>query len=923
MRRLTLALLAIGLTAGCSDNPSAVRIRPAGVQLAAGQNGTGILISGLTVNVCQTGTQRFVQGTITVLNEGAVATAGLTLNPHVQSKSGRGPFQDLAAAGQVIVPDDQIPAGQSETYSYSIPFTPVAGTLYRLNALVTITNHSGSLGTPKGPEPKGDFSAQTVVTCGEDPPRNHPPQVSITAPPTGTAVTQGTQVTFTGTASDAEEGNVSSSIAWSSNLSGSLGSGASVSSTTLASGTHTVTASVTDTQGALAQASITLIVNPVVVNTPPVVQITVPTNNSSFTAGDNVTFTGTATDAEQGNLSASIAWTSSLNGSLGSGASVSTTSLSQGTHTITASVIDGGGLPGSASITVTINAAPPPPPPNPCATPTPAGFTKSWIGDVSTDWTSAGNWSPSGAPAASDNVFICAGRPNQPTLAANTTINDLRVENGATLTITETRVLTATGNVNAGTTIVGLGTVLMTGATKTFQGTFSNLIIGANGTIAAAAATTVVGNLTVRSPAGGIANLDVAGQTIHVTGAFETSGEGGVPTDNFARFTMDGNADVLDIDGNVNLIGGNSAGLLTAGALRVGGNFTAGCGNSQEFLPSGTHQVVFDGTSLQIVSLCVLNAPTQNKLFNVQVTNAAGANFQGVIIAGNLTVSSGASAIFEGPFNTLTRIFGNVTTGAGSSLSGAAGFTIGGVLSVSGSYSVATTVFAGAGPQSIPVVTYQNVEVRTNGNALLAGATTIAGNLTIANPPSGSANLILNGNTLHVTGNLTTLAGTFTMTSASDVLDVDGTVSLSEGNSIGKLTAGVMRVAGNFTAGCGTFTEFVPSATHRVVLDGTSAQVVSLCGSTSAVDRNRFFDLTVSNSAGVGYQISTLVAHDLLLTGSMTVSGGITLNVTNTITVQSGATLTNGGTINAGTCVKNAGGTVTNTGTINCGSGSL
>lgn len=921
MRRLTLALLAILFAAGCGDNPSGIHLKPAGVQLDQGQNGTGILVSGLTLSLCQSDGQRFVQGTITVQNEGSVATAGLTLNPHVQYKPSRGPFQDLAGASQVIVPATQIAAGASETYPFSIPFTPVAGTKYRLAALVTITNHSGSLGTPKGPEPKGDLSTDNAVPCGETPPRNVPPQISITAPATGTAVTQGAQATFTGTASDFEDGNLTGSIAWSSNISGSLGTGASVSTTTLAVGTHTITASVTDTQGAQAQASITFVVNPIVVNTPPGVQITAPANNSSFTVGTNVTFTGTATDAEQGNLSASIAWASNVNGSLGTGASVSTTALSQGTHTITASVTDGGGLPGSASITVTINAVQPPP--NPCATATPAGFTKSWIGDVSTDWASAGNWSPSGAPAATDNVFICAGRPNQPTLSVNTTINDLRVENTATLIVTESRVLTATGNVNAGTTIVGLGSVLMTGANKTFQGTFPNLIIGANGTIAAAAATTVVGNLLVRSPVGGIANLDVAGQTIHVTGAFETSGEGGVPTDNFARFTMDGNADVLDIDGNVNLFGGNSAGLLTAGALRVGGNFTAGCGNSWEFLPSGTHQVVFDGTSLQTVSLCVLNAPTQNHLFNVQVTNAAGANFQGVIIAGNLTVSTGASAIFEGPFNTLTRISGNVTSSAGSSLSGAAGFAIGGVLSVSGSYAVATTVFAGVGTQNIPVVTYQNVEVRTNGNAMLTGATTIAGNLTIANPPGGSANLTLNGNTLHVTGNFTTLAGTFTMTSASDVLDVDGIVSLSEGNSIGKLTAGVMRVAGSFTAGCGTFTEFVPSGTHRVVLDGTSAQLVSLCGSTSAVDRNRFFDLTVSNSAGVSYQVSTLVAHDLLLTGSMTVNAGITLNVTNTITVQSGGTLTNGGTINAGTCLKNAGGTVTNTGTINCGSGSL
>jgi hypothetical protein len=360
--------------------------------------------------------------------------------------------------------------------------------------------------------------------------------------------------------------------------------------------------------------------------------------------------------------------------------------------------------------------------------------------------------------------------------------------------------------------------------------------------------------------------------------------------------------------------------LLTAGQLRVGGNFTAACGNGREFLPSGTYLVVFDGVSPQTVSLCLLNVTPQNHLPNVSVFNTAGVHFQGTIIAGNLSLSTSAAVVFDGFANPVTRVQGSVTTGLLASLSGPAGLAVGGLLSVLGPYSVGTTIFTGTNGQVIPTLTYQNVEVQTNGSAVLAGATTVNGNLRIANPVGGTANLMLNGQSLHVTGDFSTAAGTFTMSSAADELDVDGAVNLSEGNSTGKLTAGIMRVAGNFTAACGTFTEFVASATHRVVLDGTSAQLVSLCGS-NATTQNHFFDLTVSNSAGVSYQTTTFVTNNLLLTGSMTV--GTTLNVTNTITVQAGATLTNSGTINAGTCVKNAGGTVNNTGTITCGSGGL
>ncbi len=91
-------------------------------------------------------------------------------------------------------------------------------------------------------------------------------------------------------------------------------------------------------------------------NTPPAVSITAPANGSSFAQGASVSFSGTATDTQDGNLSANLAWTSSINGSIGSGASFSTSTLSVGTHTITASVTDTGGLNGSAQISITINA---------------------------------------------------------------------------------------------------------------------------------------------------------------------------------------------------------------------------------------------------------------------------------------------------------------------------------------------------------------------------------------------------------------------------------------------------------------------------------------------------------------------------------------------------------------------------------------
>ena len=184
---------------------------------------------------------------------------------------------------------------------------------------------------------------------------NTPPVVTITAPTDGTSVDFGTNLTFTGTANDTEEGDLSANLSWSSDLDGNIGNGASFSTTGLTVGTHVITASVTDGGGLPGSDNITVTIN----NTPPVVTITAPTDGTSVDFGTNLTFTGTANDTEEGDLSANLSWSSDLDGNIGNGASFSTTGLTVGTHVITASVTDGGGLPGSDNITVTINNTPP------------------------------------------------------------------------------------------------------------------------------------------------------------------------------------------------------------------------------------------------------------------------------------------------------------------------------------------------------------------------------------------------------------------------------------------------------------------------------------------------------------------------------------------------------------------------------------
>jgi len=53
-------------------------------------------------------------------------------------------------------------------------------------------------------------------------------------------------------------------------------------------------------------------------------------------------------------VTARLVWTSSRDRALGTGGTLTRTTLSEGTHTITATVTDGAGLSASTSFTVTV-----------------------------------------------------------------------------------------------------------------------------------------------------------------------------------------------------------------------------------------------------------------------------------------------------------------------------------------------------------------------------------------------------------------------------------------------------------------------------------------------------------------------------------------------------------------------------------------
>jgi glucose/arabinose dehydrogenase len=188
-------------------------------------------------------------------------------------------------------------------------------------------------------------------------PRNDPPTAHITQPTGVLTVAESAAVIFKGNASDPEDGALSgASLAWSSNLNGALGTGDSIQITTLSAGNQVVTLTATDSKGITATATVSLTVTPFVPgNQPPQVTISAPAPGAVVTQGAPVTFTGSAIDPEDGALTgAALAWSSSLDGPLGTGTSITTSGLSLGQHQITLTATDNGSLSASATLTLTV-----------------------------------------------------------------------------------------------------------------------------------------------------------------------------------------------------------------------------------------------------------------------------------------------------------------------------------------------------------------------------------------------------------------------------------------------------------------------------------------------------------------------------------------------------------------------------------------
>jgi len=482
---------------------------------------------------------------------------------------------------------------------------------------------------------------------------------------------------------------------------------------------------------------------------------------------------------------------------------------------------------------------------------------RTWTGAaLDNQWSDAGNWAPAGVPASGDSVVVPAVA-SLPILSSATTIKALTLASGGTLTVNGA-VLTVNGTLDATGGIVGTSSsvVLTSASSANAKGVIAALPLTVQGTYVMSGGLSSF-NLTVSG------SLDLNGQVLIV-------GNGGFFTQGTGTITMNQSGSNLSTSGPANFAGGDETGKLTAGTLAVGGSFSQGPGGNAAAFNAGTaHTLVLNGSVGTTLSMA---NPVNSIIGNLIITDAAGVTANTGFITNNLTLAGGA-------------------------LNGTLGGTINGTLTdPSGNWKAGNISFAtSATPVSsnTPTITASNVTFN-------AASAQLAGNVTINGSVSMPGGLLINGHSLTITGDLTTISGGLvSMTNVADVLTINGNATFSGGQ--GLMSNGVLTIGGNFTQNT-VSNSFNAGAGHTTRFTGATPTI-------------SFANPTTSNFGNLQLQTSGAVTFgtDALVSSSVWLKTGATPSVVgsgHTVTIGTGLFDTTGGRWQVANTVMNGTATI-------------
>ncbi|MHC1685189.1 MAG: PKD domain-containing protein [Clostridiaceae bacterium] len=356
---------------------------------------------------------------------------------------------------------------------------------------------------------------------------------------------------------------------------------------------------------------------------------------------------------------------------------------------------------------------------------------------------------------------------------------------------------------------------------------------------------TVNGNLI---QSGGAVNIN--GGQLNVTGDYriqtlnKSSNGNATYSYSYGYLKMLNDSDYVQVGGNfITQAYYSHNGLLKAGTFDIKGDFTQKNANEYDnFRSTENHKVIFSGEKLQTISFD--NPSSYYSYFNIlEITNSST---DGVKAATKVIVAKELKAT-ETP----------IIQGSNISLLGTAQITGGewkADLGLYEAWSLQQDVTIGGN------LSLWNNRISLNGHKL-----DVKGNLIQVN---GDMNL--NGGQLYVNKNYTLQyggSGCLYMTNAADYVLVEGNFTVASFcNENGYLTAGILEVKGDFIENCSvsnnySYSNFVATATHKVILSGEALQTVSLQSATS-----KFNILEIENSSSDGVKFTSPLNATTLIT---------------------------------------------------------
>ena len=346
--RVPTPLMSIAVT---PDNPS---LGAGGTQQFTA---TGTFADGLTADLTQTVTWQSGDPNVASITTDGVATALATGTSTISAVSGAvsGSTTLTVTPPATLTSIAVTPANPTVAWGATQQFTAIGtysdGSNRDLTASVTWASSEGQIatitsgglatgigaGTTTVSAAVGDVTGSTTMTVSP------PPLVSIAVTPSQPSISKGATQQFTamGTYADNTVADITSSVTWSSGLSGVATIDASGLATGVAPGTSTIRA----TYGSLS-GSTTLTVTP-----PALVSIAITPANPTVPLGSAEQFTATGTYADNtvANITTRVTWSSSLTGVATIDATGLAQTIAQGTSTITAT---SGSVSGTTTMTV-------------------------------------------------------------------------------------------------------------------------------------------------------------------------------------------------------------------------------------------------------------------------------------------------------------------------------------------------------------------------------------------------------------------------------------------------------------------------------------------------------------------------------------------------------------------------------------------